>query len=406
MKHRRCTPCLAIGIALTTVVFLRAHLVPVEQRVEVRVRMEDRQLRMRMHIPIAAVPAANLPQALDGGLTPDVDPAALQVVAADTIRNIDVQQDGEPLPTPEFSARSSSDRSAIDVDITYHTADSVGLSARLNAFRGGELKPVRTVLTVEREGGGQHEISVSGPATRVLLDPTVSEAARRTTTFALTRALSWSDHVLLIVCLLLPLLSAASVGRLAVTVFAAQAIGMVGALAVGTPPVAASVASALSASAVVVSAIQVIVRARPRFVTAVAAFAGLTSGVAIAAGLASGELQFAGAHRGAAAFAFVLVWLCAEAWLIAVLWSTRGWLATRGLPERGFGIVAAAFVAHTAVHHVMEQESAIAASGGWLATHALLAITLAWALVMLAVALAAALAERGAIAPVPSSPHD
>jgi hypothetical protein len=367
---------------------LGAHSVIVEQLVDVQAALKSGQLTLQIHLPIGAILDAKLPLVPDGTLAPDAAPATLQVVAADTVRNLDVKQGDTTLKAQTVTVRPAADRTALDIVVVYPADGVQGLSARLNVFQGELLKPVRTTLTLQRDGVPPRSFSIAGSPQRVLVEPDAGDVVRRMLTLAASQVLTWSDPLLLLICLFLPGRRSGDAVRLTALVFAGQLVGLFATSLLGPlSPTASALAATLAASAVVVAALQIVVRARLRGTLVLAGGFGLLSGVALGGSALLPDLPFAGAHAALAGAVFAALVVAAEAWLAAIVWSTRAWLDSRGVPARGLALLGAVLVGHAAIHHVMDQGQAVTEAGSFAATHALMLIALGWTGVMLAIAL-------------------
>jgi HupE / UreJ protein len=253
---------------------------------------------------------------------------------------------------------------------------------------------VRTNLRYLPPSGHDHTISVTGPPVRVLFDPSARDALQQFIARGLRALLDGGDHLLFLVCLLLPVRRA----RSAAALFVAAALGQTIAIALSVLQPAMTVESLtalamIAASAVVVAALQNVVRARLRWVGLLALAFGALNGFAFGHALAVSE-QFAGSHGWMAVAAFVIVVLLGELWLGALAWATRTWLDERAMPERVVTVVASAIVAHSALHRVIDRGQIIAQTGSFGAERALVWLTLGWACVMMLVALANAISGR------------
>lgn len=369
-------PILA-GCALLSAV-VSAHEVPVEQRIDMSMQRQGDRLVVRMRVPAALL-----------------GDAPIQIAAADAARNLDVRQNDAPLPAPALSAVTGTDRVWTDIELTYRIdAHANGISARLNGFRTPPMQPVRTTVTYQPPNGRAQVLSIVGPAARVHFDPGAFNAVQEVLAQALRAVLTVGDHLLLLACLLMPLRSASDAARLFGAFVVGQAIGMATfGLPAATTPLFTQVASLVAASAVVVAAVQNMVGARSLLVAALSAGVGGLSGVAFGDGFAAGR-QFAGAHQAAAFSVFLAVVVGGEFWIGAVMWAARAWLNRRGAPAWLFTIVASALVAHSAIHEVLDRGQALAAEGA-VAVDIVFWITMAWAIVMLGVAIAEWLRQQG-----------
>src|SRR5262245_21693232 len=137
---------LAAIVALGSIA-LSAHEVAVEQFVDMAVRLQDDRLVVRVHAPAAVLAEAKLPVLADGTLDTARLERPLQIAAAETARNLDLQQDDAPLAAAGITARPGDDRRSVDIELTYRVIPAAGgVSARLNVFPSAPLRPVRTTV--------------------------------------------------------------------------------------------------------------------------------------------------------------------------------------------------------------------------------------------------------------------
>jgi hypothetical protein len=348
---------------------LRAHEVPVEQRVEMAIERQADRLIVRMRLPASLV--GNGP---------------IQAAADDLARNLDVRQHDVALARPSVAAVRGIERPWTDVEFTYRiNAAENGISARLNGFQAPPMQPVRTTVRYALPNGASHIVSIVGPATRVNFDPGALEVAQDFVARALRAVLTVGDHLLLLACLLLPLRSARSAATLFAMLALGQLVGFTAFTFFGFDSRFAISSSMIGASAVVCAAVQNMVNAREKSAAALAVGFGVLNGVAFA-DLFGATRQFAGTHQ-TLAFAIVLVMIAAgELWLGAVMWATRSWLDRQGTPPRMFAIVASAIIVHTAIHEIFDRGEALAADGTIALDRALLWLALAWVMIMLGAA--------------------
>ena len=391
MRHR----WLALGGCVLMSAVVCAHDVPVEQRVEMTVQPQGDRLTVRMHVPVTALGDARLPRLPDGTLDPARIDGPLQIVSAEVVRNLDMQQDETALSAPVTTATLGADRASVDLELTYRVAASAnGISARLNGFQGTPMQPVRTTVRYQPAAGGAQVVSVTGPAARVRFDPGMLEALQLSITRGLSSVLTLGDHLLLLVCVLLPLRSTRDAIRLFTALAAGQVAGIViFLLSPGGLGAWAAATSMVAASAVVVATVQNIVRARLALVGALACGFGFLNGFAFGDAFTALR-QLAGAHQAVAFAAFLAMVIAGQLWLAGVLWATRTWLDRRGVPDRVLVIGVSALIAHTAVHEAIYRSNALATTAPLFAERALVWLTLGWAVVMLIVAAFEAMRQR------------
>ncbi len=329
---------------------------------------------------------ANLPRLADATIDTSRVRPLLAGIAADVARNLDLQQGENALPAPTASARLGADRRSVDVELAYATGGSASVSARLNAFRSVEGPP-RTNVRYTAASGAERSLTVTGPPLRVQLDPAALDVARQFAGRGLRTVLNSGDELLFLLCLLLPLREP----RHAATLFAGFAAGqllttMIVASQSALAPTTVAAAGMAAASVVVIAGLQNVVRARPARVMALAALFGALSGVSLGSTIASAA-PFGGAHTWLAATTFVVMVVLCELWLGAVGWGTRVWLDQRGAPARTLVVIGSVLAAHEAVHRVVDRGHILAQSGAFGGDRAIVWLTLAWASVMLCLAL-------------------
>jgi HupE/UreJ protein len=370
-----------------------AHEVPVEHVVDLSVEPRGNDLLVRVRLPAAVVGDANLPRLADGRLDAASSPERLRIVAADLARNLELQQGEASLPGTVESAQVGADRRSIDVVLRYPGGGGGDVSARLNAFRAAGA-PVRTNLRYRLPSGRDHAVSVTGQPARITFDPGIREVLPQFIGRGLRALLDGGDHLLFLICVLLPIRRA----RFAVALFAAAACGQ--AIAIGfsvlrpaTLEWSVDALAMIAASAVVIAALQNIVRARELLVLPLAFVFGLLNGFSFGHDLVL-AMPLAWSHAAVAAAAFAGTVLVGELWLGALAWATRTWLDERGVPERIASILASALIIHSAAHRLVDRGHVVAQAGTFSAERALVWVTLGWLSLMLLVAIAGALSAR------------
>jgi hypothetical protein len=372
-----------------------AHEVPVEHVVDIVVDPRGSDLVVRVHLPAAVVSGTSAAGVSGPLVDAAVSPERLRVVAADLAHNLELQQGDAVLPATVASARLAADNASIDIELRYPRHDgSAPISARLNAFRTAGA-PVRTSVRYQLPSGREHTIGVTGPPERITFDPGIGEVLPEFIGRGVRVLLNGGDHLLFLLCVLLPLRRARSALALFATAGLGQAVAFtLSALRPGITESSVDTLAMIAASTVVVAGLQNVVRARERLVVILALTFGLLSGFSIGHEFVVAA-PFAWSHAFAAAVVFAATVLVGELWLGALAWATRAWLEDRGVPERVVTLAASAVIIHTAAHRLVERGAVVAQAGSFGAERALVWITLAWVAVMLIVAAANALAARG-----------
>lgn len=386
--HMKRLLAIVVAACLTATATISAHDVVVEEIVQITMRVADGRLGVQMRVPVTVLAGLTLPRLPDGTLDAATIAEPLRIVAADAVRNLDVQQDGTSLPHTDFVTRLSVDRTTVEVDLAYPLAGTAGISARLNTFQNKPLHPVRTRVEYLPATGSARTISVMGQASRVVFDPgagsTVAEFARQ----SLESIVGFGPHLLLLTCLLLPLRSARSGVRLVGLTIVGEALGVL--IYLSAPETLASLAPTaafVAASAVVIAGMQVVVGARTSLVAAVAAVFGVLFGIGAGYELVAG-LQLAGSHRALAISSSLATMLVAQVWLAAIMWAARSWLDGRGVPAYALELFFAIIIGHTAVHRVMTTSELVSEPGSFLADHSIVLLGVGWVIAMLVVATA------------------
>jgi hypothetical protein len=399
IRRRVCWTVAAAAIACWLAP-ISAHEVIVEQIVDMRVADQGNQLVVTLRLPADVAGDPRLP-----GLLKGADTAAMQdqlrIVAGDIAHNLDIRQGDVTLADPIITVRADASRTSLEVELRYPSRSSANrFSARMNAFSSKD-GPVRTVARYQPGSGRDQIVNVTGPAIRVTFDPPLTEVLRQFAVRGLRALFDGGDHLLFLVCLLLPVRRARSVFGLVAAVVLGQAVAMV--VSVNLPAMSADStagAAMVAASAIVIAALQGVIGARMRWTMLIAMAFGVLNGYLLA-DTAVTTAQFGGAHSTAAMFTVAAVVVIGELWLAALAFAFRAWLDERGLPDRLAAIVGLAIVAHQALHRVVDRAEIVAQGGSLGNERILLWLTLAW----IGAVLIAAASNAMAGAPVPSEPE-
>src|SRR5579872_2374709 len=155
------TTLILLALALTAA-SLFAHDVVAEQLVDILIQPRGAHLVVDVHAPATVL-----------------GKAPIASVAADIARNLDIRQGDTGLGAPAIVAGAAADGSSLNAEFTYSLLPgSGGLSARLNAFQS-TAGPVRTNVRFQPGEGAERTVSVTGPAARVALEPTILEVGRQ-----------------------------------------------------------------------------------------------------------------------------------------------------------------------------------------------------------------------------------
>ncbi|PYR34786.1 MAG: hypothetical protein DMF90_15925 [Acidobacteria bacterium] len=400
-------------IALSTA--LSAHEVPPEPTVEAFIQPQPDRLLVLLRVPTAVLVDASLPRLTDGTLNAEGLGQALSLVGASIADNLEVRHADAALARPAISSVVSplSDRSFatfsgalesfsarrtqpiealgteafVDLEMVYAVpmgaGDTGGFSARLDVF-STPGQPVRVVARYEASSGEQ-TVSVRRSTERVLFDPDRREVVRQFSVRALQVLFGGGDYLLLTACLVVQWRRAQDVAALLLASAAAQ-IAVVLATRAPLAPAPLVVVQVVTASGIVIAAIQNIVAARLRWVRPLVVVFGLPYGLSLGDSL-MGVAGFAGRHGVLATSTFLAALELAAFWIAAVFWLSVRWINDRAVSDRALSILVSAVVAHTAIHRMTDIGQAYPAG----LERLLISVTLGWAMVMLVVALIEAL---------------
>ena len=213
-----------------------------------------------------------------------------------------------------------------------------------------------TVVRFAPPDGPERAYRIQGDAGLVRLDPRWHQAAARFVALGFGHILDGVDHLLFVLCLVIPLRRLRAVAGV-VTAFTAAHTITLAASALGLTPDAlwfAPLVEVLVALSIVYMACENVLGARLERRWAVAFGFGLVHGFALSAALRE-SMQFAGAHLAAALLAFNAGVELGQLLVVAVAVPGLALLFRRGLPERAGVVLLSALVAHTAWHWLLER---------------------------------------------------
>lgn len=384
----------AIGCLVLSLTTVSAHDVPLEQIVTISVSASRSPITVSVRIPTALLADANLPKTETGHLRLDQMEPALRVVAADVANTLAVEQDETPLPvrssravlvvTEPGAQQVFWNQASVDVEITYNAVSQGGLSARVNTFPS-RVETVRTVVTYEGANGGARMFSLVGAPERVMFDPDRSDVVRGFVVRSVRTLLDHADWFLFLIVLAVPLRTLREHRPTIAALPGAHAVGvMVGALWRSSAGDLLILVQLVAASAIVIAALQNVAGATIRWRWPLALGFGALAGYAVGRALQN-EIVFAGSHVAVALVTSDAIATLCLIWAGAVLWTVAGLLSRLGLPDRAATLLLSIVVAHSAVHAVMDRGELLAQSGRVTGASAVIGLTLAWTLIILAV---------------------
>jgi hypothetical protein len=217
-----------------------------------------------------------------------------------------------------------------------------------------------TVLRFITADGVERAYQFRGDPGRIALDPRWHQAALRFVTLGIEHILGGIDHLLFVLCLVIPFRRFRQLVLIVTAFTVAHSITLVSA-ALGVIPDALwfpPLIETVIAASIVYMALENMFGARVQRRWLVAFGFGLVHGFGFSFALAE-SLQFAGSHLAMSLFAFNLGVEIGQVLALAVAVPALAWLLDRRVPERLGIIVLSAFIAHTAWHWTTERFGAL-----------------------------------------------
>jgi HupE/UreJ protein len=361
---------------------LSAHDIPVSVVVQAFVRPQGDRLRVLVRVPLGAMRDVEFPLRADGVL--DVARAGRALDDAARLwlaRDLQMYEEDVPLGTPRVAAARvslPSDRSFV----TYETAldhvtgpplpadttidptpamfdvlleypirsDRSTFSVRPALARLGVR--VVTVLRYQPPAGAERAFELAGDPGLVRLDPRWHQAAWRFVQLGFRHILDGTDHLLFLLCLVIPFRRFRALVAIVTAFTIAHSITLIASAfdlapdALWFPPLVET----LIATSILYMALENIVGATSVQRRWMLAFGfGLVHGFGFSFALRE-TLQFAGSHLLTALLSFNVGVELGQLLVLAILVPALQALFRFGLPERIGTIVLSALVAHTAWH--------------------------------------------------------
>ena len=368
-------------LAAAFVVPVHAHELPYD--VVVYVRADPSALHVFVRVPTALLADARLPTRYGGYIDLSAADAPLAAVASEVARNLDLMDDGRPLPMPAatFAVTRRPDTAfdtydaararfaapplpadmpvdpsiaSVDVRLEYPTvAAGSRLSMRVNGFRA-KTRGVR-MLVHDVRADLTRTFVMSGAPRRVDLEPGWQSVAPIFARLGLEQLALSTEHLLFLLCLAIP----PRRGRNALLAFGAFAAGHVLALLMsslmpGPPdPSRMLTVQAFVAGALIIVALQNITQPRLTWVRVVAIVFGLLDGLSFGFTYRQG-LPLAGAHTVTSLVSFAGPVLLASLWLMLIAQPVVGLLYRSKLPERWAILCLSAVPIHAGVHGILQ----------------------------------------------------
>ncbi len=361
-----------------------AHDIPSSVSVLAFVRPEGRQLRLVMRVPLEAMRDVNFPVHGPGYLEiPQLDPLLRDAAQVWLANDIKVYENDVPLASSRISAARvslPSDRSfeeyrsalahvtgrpldpstelmwkqaMLDVVIEYPiTSDSSRFSIDPSLARLGVH--TNTVLRFVPPHGPERALEYVGNPGLVRLDPHWYQAAARFVELGFAHILDGLDHLLFIICLVIPFRKIRPLVAVVTSFTVAHSITLIASVA-GFAPSALwfpPLIEVLIALSIVYMALENIVGAKIERRWLIAFAFGLVHGFGFSFALRE-SMQFAGRHLAASLVSFNIGVELGQLFVLALAVPALGWAFKHVVAERMGTIILSAFVAHTAWHWML-----------------------------------------------------
>jgi HupE / UreJ protein len=430
-----CRSVSAVAFALATAAVLptpvAAHEIPERVAVRAFVQRTGTGLQLLVRVPLEAMRDLDVPLRDDGSLDlVRVRPLLREAAQTWIVSGVRITANGRALDAPRIigarlalpndrafatladarasfasppldSVRIPWQQPWLDVALEYPVPDA---DAKLVLHPDLAQLGIRTisVLHVVNADGQQRVLTYSGNPAAVTLDPTWLDAAKQFVRDGFRHILGGIDHLLFVLCLVLPVRRWQSLVKL-VTAFTVAHSLTLGAAMLGFAPRALwfpPFIEVLIAASIVWLTIENIVLPAERLAERwpIAFGFGLVHGFGFALAL-SGTLQFAGGHLFSALASFnlgvELGQLAALSAALPVLWLVRRYAGAGR--DRLVTVVGSALIAHSAWHWLTVRVADLAAHRGrlsWPAFDGTLVLAALRIALLVAVAIAAGLAMR------------
>ena len=388
-------PGVVVAIAASLVAALPgrdyAHDIPSTVTVLAFVKPQGDRLRIVMRVPLAAMRDVNFP--LNGPGYLDIARSAPLLSGAAKVwlaQDMDLYEDEQPLNAPQIVAARvtlPSDRSfasyesalaratgaplADDTQIMWNQAMlDVVLDYAIHSDRSRfSIRPAlarlgvrtTTVLRFLPATGGERDFEYLGDPGLVRLDPQWYQAARRFVELGFAHILSGIDHLLFILCLVIPFRRIRPLVAIVTSFTVAHSITLI-ASAAGVAPDALwfpPLIEVLIALSIVYMALENIVGAKLERRWLIAFGFGLVHGFGFSFALRQ-SMQFAGAHLALSLVSFNVGVELGQLLVLALAVPALNWVFSRVVAERMGTIILSAFVAHTAWHWMLDRGAVLA----------------------------------------------
>ncbi|MEM7414036.1 MAG: HupE/UreJ family protein [Gemmatimonadota bacterium] len=363
-----------------------AHEIPADVTLQAFVKPEGNSLRMLLRVPLVSLRDFDFP-VRDPGYLEISASAPLVEDAADlwVAEYVDMLENGEPLGRAEVAAV----RVAIPGDRAFRSWDGALANVFSPPLEDGIELPARqamvdillewpiasaesdfsidsrlghlglrtvTVLRFLPAGGAERAFQFDGFPGLVRLDPRWHQAAWRFVVFGFEHILDGIDHILFLLCLVIPVRSFLALVPIVTSFTLAHSITLIAAALGMTPNVLwfPALIETLIALSIVVMAFENILGTNLSNRWMVAFGFGLVHGFGFSFAL-SESLQFAGAHLLTSLLAFNVGVEFGQLFVLALVVPILGFLFSKWLPKTMGVVVLSALLAHTGWHWMLER---------------------------------------------------
>jgi hypothetical protein len=402
-----------------------AHEIPMDVMARAFVRPQGKSLLLVVRVPLAAMRDVNFPTRGPGFLDiPRAEPALREAATLWLAGPIEIFENDVRVTTPRLvhvRASLPSDRSFVsfddaiahvsgslpaDTDVIWDQAmldaafeypiesDRSRFSIRMGLERLG-IRVVTAVRYVPPGGAPERAFEFSGDAGLVRLDPRWHQAALRFVQLGFGHILDGIDHLLFLLCLVIPIRRIRPL-IVIVTAFTAAHSATLIASAYGLAPDALwfpALVETLIATSIVYMALENIVQPSIDRRWLITFGFGLVHGFGFSFALRE-RLQFAGSHLLTSLLSFNVGVELGQLLVLALLVPALHVLFKYIVAERIGTIILSAIVAHTGWHWMIDRGSALGQYEAPALDLALLTSVLWWALLVIGVAWAATVASR------------
>jgi hypothetical protein len=351
---------LALALAAGAARLATAHDIPRDIVVHASVKPQGDRLQVMLRLPVEAIRDIPFPRLADGSLdVPRAEPLLRDGVVTWLLPGLEIREEGALL-APEITAVRVLPRDEFEVALTYPIRSDRSRFAIRPGFERLGLR-VLTALVFTTPDGAVRAFSLRGDPGLVPLDPRWHQAVWRFIKIGFSHILDGADHLLFLVCLVIPFRRLRPLVLVVTAFTAAHSVALIAAAwnfvpdALWFPPL---VETLIAASVFYMAIENIVSEDAPKQRMLMAFGFGLVHGFGFSFALKE-TMQFAGAHMLASLFAFNVGVEIGQVAVLLVLVPALGLLFRRVMKERIGTIVLSAIAAHIAWHWMADRWSAL-----------------------------------------------